>query len=76
MSSQLKWACRRGMLELDILLNRFLEKQYPYLSNIEQQTFIQLLSYQDPDLYHWLMGVELPEDSALAALILRIRECE
>ena len=56
--SQLKWACRRGMLELDVLLGSFLEQRYLMLSNEEQQAFTQLLSEPDPLLFAWLLGQE------------------
>lgn len=59
---RLKWACRRGMLELDVLLGNFLEERYAELSEADKQLFINLLEYTDPELFSWLMGkVEAPE---------------
>lgn len=71
--SRLFWACRRGMLELDMLLGRFLEKCYPALSPNEQQVFEQLLTYEDQVLYEWLLGGEQPEDVDLLKMINMIR---
>lgn len=58
---QLRWQCRRGMLELDILLARFLETRYTELTDSEQAKFVDLLSATDPELYAWLVtATELP----------------
>jgi antitoxin CptB len=71
--SKLVWACRRGMLELDVLLGNFLEEAYPQLSDEEKNHFILLLDSQDPSLFAWLMGHEEPKDEALAAISEKIR---
>jgi antitoxin CptB len=61
--SKLRWACRRGMLELDVLLGNFLEKTYTLWTNEEQQQFVELLNYTDPELFAWIMGHEVPPAS-------------
>lgn len=71
--ARLRWACRRGMLELDLLLNPFLEKVYPQLSTEEQQLFVELLSSTDQELYTWLLGKEEPEDKRFLPIIDRMR---
>ncbi|HAU4912655.1 TPA: succinate dehydrogenase assembly factor 2, partial [Aeromonas hydrophila] len=48
--SRLKWACRRGMLELDVIFMPFFEHEFDGLSEAEQQTFIRLLECEDPEL--------------------------
>lgn len=53
---KLRWACRRGMLELDILLAPFVEDGYDALSLEQKQIFEQLLACDDPDLFAWFMG--------------------
>jgi antitoxin CptB len=53
---ELRWQCRRGMLELDILLLRFLEKRYEALAEAEKMQFVDLLSCTDPELYAWLVS--------------------
>lgn len=63
--SKLSWACRRGMLELDVLLGNFLKEAYPGLSEADQRLFVTLLSCQDPEILNWIMGKEIPEDPAL-----------
>ncbi len=52
---RLQWQCRRGMLELDVLLGRFLENYYDQLSVQQKQDFIALLQISDPEIYSWLM---------------------
>ena len=54
--SRLLWACRRGMLELDVLFIPFVKEAYDDLSNQEKLTFEHLLTNEDPDLFAWFMG--------------------
>jgi antitoxin CptB len=70
---RLRWQCRRGMLELDLLLNRFLETGYPDLGEAERVTFNRLLAYQDQVLHDWFMGHAVPADGDLRDLLARIR---
>ncbi len=53
--NRLKWACRRGMLELDLVLMPFLENVYLTLPADEQTLFVELLASEDQDLFGWLM---------------------
>ena len=45
------WKCRRGLLELDLVLTRFLERQVPGLSSAELAAFDELLDYPDTELW-------------------------
>ena len=47
---RLRWQCRRGMLELDEILLRYLEERFPMASADEQAQFRQLLAIEDPAL--------------------------
>jgi antitoxin CptB len=67
--SRLRWACRRGMLELDVLLAPFVEEGYDALSVAQQIDFERLLACDDPDLFAWFMGHAKSGDAALQALI-------
>ena len=59
--NQLKWQSRRGMLELDLIFNSFLESQYETLSSLQKQSFKRLLDEVDPDIYAWLFcAAEVP----------------
>lgn len=72
--ARLKWACRRGMLELDVLLNQFLNEAYVQLSDEDKQRFVQLLSCDDPTLFSWLMHQSIPDDPEMAIIVARIRQ--
>jgi len=71
--SRLFWASRRGMLELDIILQTFLEEAYDQLKPAEQALYQHLLGEEDQDLFTWLMGREVPEDKNTATIIALIR---
>ncbi|GGW65210.1 FAD assembly factor SdhE [Alishewanella tabrizica] len=66
---KLRWACRRGMLELDVLLAPFVEEGYDALSEQQKVDFERLLACDDPDLFAWFMGHNRSEDAAVQALI-------
>lgn len=67
--ARLKWACRRGMLELDILFIPFVDEVYDALTAKEQQIFERLLTEQDPDLFAWFMGHKTCEDTELNTMV-------
>lgn len=71
---RLRWQCRRGMLELDLLLERFMEVGYPQLDADECVLFAQFLESPDPVLHDWFMGHSVPEDPRVRALVARIRD--
>jgi antitoxin CptB len=72
--SRTKWQCRRGMLELDILLNKFFEKQYESLSNDQSIVFDTLLDYPDQILYDLLLDKMKASDKTVSELIKVIRK--
>lgn len=59
--SDLKWRCRRGMLELDEVFSVFLEKGYDDLSQEEQALLVDLLDQSDQTLWRWFLNVEVAE---------------
>jgi len=67
--SRLKWACRRGMLELDVLFTPFVEEAFDDLSFEDKELFEQLLTCDDPDLFAWFMGHQKCEDPELARMV-------
>ena len=71
--SRLRWACRRGMLELDVLLGNFLNEKYVELSAEDQEIFVKLLAENDQDLFMWLTGKEICPEPSLSAMIEKIR---
>lgn len=70
--NQVRWACRRGMLELDWLLLRFFEAYYDTLDEAAQRIFFTLLTEEDPVLHAWLtQKEEAPEKyKAIVAQII------
>ncbi len=71
--SRLRWHCRRGMRELDLLLVHFLEHQYCDLEAEQRELFRRLLEYPDDQLYDWFYQGERPNDARLSSLVERIR---
>jgi antitoxin CptB len=70
--SRLRWRCRRGMRELDVVLQRYLELRYLEAPVEERQAFESLLEEQDPVLLAYLTGREHPQDSRQANVIARL----
>jgi antitoxin CptB len=70
---RLRWKCRRGMKELDELLLRYLQQQYPQASTQAQHAFEGLLDLQDPELYSLLLGKADTDDQALHHVIDTLR---
>ncbi|GAA5523862.1 FAD assembly factor SdhE [Microbulbifer aestuariivivens] len=72
--NRLFWACRRGMLELDLVLLPFLENVYDTLEPADKQRFIQLLENEDQDLFAWFMRRDDPIDPELQRIVQIIRD--
>jgi antitoxin CptB len=68
---RLRWRCRRGMKELDILLARYMDQRFCTAPLTEQEAFKHLLEIQDPVIYAYCLGSERPPEH-LAVLIERI----
>jgi len=73
LKTKLAWQCRRGMLELDVVLIPFLEKHFDSLSDEQQAIFTNLLKEADPDLYTWIMGYEKSTNEHFNVMIQLIR---
>ncbi len=67
--AKLRWQCRRGMLELDIVLARLLESAFLHFTDAQKQHFEQMLSVDDPTLYAWLTGLSLPSDKHMQNIV-------
>jgi antitoxin CptB len=72
--SRLRWLCRRGMKELDLLLLNYLEHTYPGAPAAEQQAFESLLQMPDPDLYSLILGRIESADKDIARVIKLLRD--
>ncbi len=71
--ARLAWRSRRGMLELDLLLEAFLQSEYGRLEEEGRAAYRRLLELPDQDLLERLLGLKPTTDGALADVISRIR---
>ena len=69
---RLRWKARRGLLENDLLLSKFLDAQLTSLSNVELNVLDQLLQLGDNDLLDRFMGRKTCEDAAMASMLQKI----
>jgi antitoxin CptB len=73
--NRLRWQCRRGLLELDLVLERFLERHGEHLQG-EQLTFFRiLLDYADNDLWDLVRARAECRDPRLAQVLGWMRNC-
>lgn len=72
--SRLAYQCRRGMLELDWLLQQFLQRQNTKLQPQQEQALLRLLQLEDDVLWSYLIAGERPADHELAELCACIRQ--
>lgn len=70
--NRMRWASRRGMLELDLVLEPFVNQCYARLDTVDRQRFQQLMLCQDQELFGWFLRRETPGDPELAAIVERI----
>ena len=71
--NRLRWQCRRGMRELDLLLADFLNRGYRELDAAATRAFGRLLDCPDALLLEWLLGRQHPSDKEVADVVQRIR---
>ena len=71
--TQIRWRCRRGMLELDVFLVPYFDNCFKGLSQEAKSDFIDLLESSDPVLLEWLMGRNKPEEEKFAKSIRAIQ---
>lgn len=69
----LYWRARRGMLELDLMLQAFLDHTYEKADASTQEAFIELLNFADQDLLELLMAREQADDPSIDNVIQEIR---
>ncbi len=65
----LRWRCRRGMKELDLLLTHWLEQHWAVADAAQRESFVWLLEQTDPEIAAWLIGGSRPSDAGHAALV-------
>ena len=70
---RMRWRCRRGMLELDLVLNAFLERHLATLDPARIEAFTTLLARTDPELLELVMGREEGLDALERELLTLMR---
>ncbi|MGI9333353.1 MAG: succinate dehydrogenase assembly factor 2 [Gammaproteobacteria bacterium] len=70
---RLRWRCRRGMKELDVLFERFIERGFDALGVVELEPLALLLEQPDQDIYAWLTAKVEPEEPQLRLIVRKIR---
>ena len=65
---RLRWRCRRGMLELDLVLSRFLESRLDRLTDGQRVSLLRLLDLPDNDLWDIVAGRRQAPDPATAEI--------
>ena len=68
-----KWASRRGMLELDLLLAPFVTEAFLELNVVLRQDYRELLFQDDQDLMEWIMGRSAIAEDRFVPVIEEIR---
>jgi antitoxin CptB len=71
--ARLRWQCRRGTKEMDLLLQRYLDSGYLVADDEEKALFVKLLALEDDDLVGVLMGEMDVEAEAMKVLVEKIR---
>ena len=72
--NRLRWRCRRGMLELDLVLGEFLEERYIGLPAHQQAAFAALLACSDQELWDMLYGKLSPNDARSMDVLAMLRQ--
>ena len=71
---RLRWRCRRGMKELDVLLGRWVDRHATTAAPAESAAFDRLLDLQDPELARYLLAGDIATDPDIAAIVARLRD--
>lgn len=72
--NRLLWASRRGMLELDLILQPFTQNHYDSLEESDQLRYETLLECEDQNLFLWLMNREQAKDPDTQRIVQIIRD--
>lgn len=71
---KLRWLCRRGMKELDILLERFIDRHEDALSNGAWPQLEIMLSAEDDVLWDWIQDPSATDNDLFRGILIEIRE--
>ena len=71
--SELRWQCRRGMRELDVLLVRYLDSRYAAAESEERLAFRKILQLSDPQLVEYLLRGETSGEPTVDKVLADLR---
>jgi antitoxin CptB len=71
---RVRWRCRRGLLELDIVLRRFIDQRYPLMTNAQRVIFDELLDLPDTELWDVITGKKEPTHAHLGIVLGWLKE--
>ena len=69
---RMRWRCRRGMRELDQLLERYLDRRWSQAEPSERAAFERLLSCEDDQLWRGFLSRTIPEDAERDAVVRHV----
>ena len=72
--ARMRWRCRRGMLELDIVLQRFIDNHYDQLDEHQLELFEMLLSLSDHDLWNIIIDNTKEPDNQFQPVLKLLQE--
>ena len=72
-TNRMRWASRRGLLELDLLLGPFMDSCFAELEQSLKDDYQQLMGHEDQDILNWILGRETLVDESLVAITDKIR---
>jgi antitoxin CptB len=70
--NRMLWASRRGMLELDLVLEPFARDCYDSLEEADKARYRALVACEDQDLFAWFLRREVPADEDLRLIVGRV----
>ncbi len=70
---RVRWHCRRGLLELDLILERFNQRHLAALGVAELEIFKELLALDDNDLLDLIMERMPLSDQRLAPVLCMLQ---
>lgn len=75
--NRLQWRCtRRALLELDLILGKFLAEDFPALDEAGQRTFVELADLEDHDLWPLVNGTEIASSARQEEILAMLRKKE
>lgn len=72
-AARIRWRCRRGIKELDVLLERFAAEHLPRLAPDLTRILDRLLDESDPDMLDWIIGRRPPRSPEYVPLLEMLR---